>query len=76
MEKRSGERLVQVGEGTDGNASLPTTADLVALEQGIAEGLTKGPTVESTPQDTVKPKVPVRVVNEPFVTPRSEEGSS
>ena len=32
--------------------------------------------MESTPQDTVEPRVPVRVVDEPFVTPRSEEGSS
>ena len=48
MEKRSGERLVQVGEGTDSDVSLPTAADLAALEQGIAEGLAEGPTVEST----------------------------
>jgi len=75
MEKRSGERLVQVGEGTDSDVSLPTAADLAALEQGIAEGLAEGPTVESTPQDTVEPRVPVRMVDEPLVTPRNEEGS-
>jgi hypothetical protein len=31
--------------------------------------------MESTPQDTVKPRVPVRMVDEPLVTPRNEERS-
>jgi hypothetical protein len=77
MEERSGERSVQVGEGSERNASLPTAADLEALEQGIREGLTEGPTVEEL-QDTitVEPRVPVRMVNEPFAIPRIEEESS
>jgi hypothetical protein len=74
-EERSGERSGQVGEGSNGNASLPTARDLQALEQGIREGLVEGPTVGDILQDTVEPTVPVRMVNEPFVTPRDEEGS-
>jgi hypothetical protein len=77
MEERSGERLVQVGEGSERNASLPTAADFKALKQGIREGLTKGLTIEEL-QDiiTVKPRVPVQMVNKPFAIPRIEEESS
>jgi hypothetical protein len=76
MEKRSGERSGQVGEGSESNASLPTAADLEALEQGIKEGLAEGPTVETAPQDAVEPKAPAGMVNEPFVSPRDEGESS
>jgi hypothetical protein len=76
MEKRSGERSGQVGEGSGSNASLPTAVDLEALEQGIKEGLAEGPTVETAPQDAVEPRAPAGMVNEPFVPPRNEEESS
>ena len=71
MEQRSG----QVGEGSGSNASLPTAADLEALEQGIKEGLAEGLTVETAPQDAVKPRAPAGMVDEPFVSPRGEEES-
>jgi len=76
IEKRSGERSGQVGEGSEGNASLPTAADLEALEQGIKEGLAEGPTVETAPQDAVEPEAPAGMVDEPFVSPRNEGESS
>jgi transposase InsO family protein len=69
MEERSGERSVQVGEGS--NTSLPTAADLEALEQGIREGLAEGP-VEESPQMAMEPRVLAEMVDEPFASPRSE----
>lgn len=76
MEKRSGERSGQVGEGSEGNASLPTAADLEALEQGLKEGLAEGPTVETASQDAVEHEAPAGMVDEPFVSPRNEGESS
>jgi hypothetical protein len=76
MEKRSGERSGQVGEGSGSNASLPTTADLEALEQGIKEGLAEAPTVETAPQDAVELRAPAGMVSEPFASPRGEGESS
>ena len=60
MNERPGVRSEQVGEGSD--ASLPTATDLEALQEGLKEGLAKGPAVESNPQDTT---------NEPVVTRKS-----
>jgi hypothetical protein len=58
LKERPGERSGQVGEGSnERNASLPTAADLEALQQGLREGLDEGLTVESNPQDATSEPV-------------------